>query len=432
MPYKISGFISHNHTCRVIVIDKNDYTIEDNTVFSGTSGASGYRDYELTGLTNTEKLVLGRRVRDGWVQGHTINPTEYIIPNPLWTWGYNIQGQLGLEDVIPRSSPVQVGFDRSSSELAGGECHTMVVTSDGELWAWGYNGSGQLGNGETDPFRRSSPVQIGSDTNWLDVACGNDFTVGIKTDGTIWAWGDNTYGQLGLEDVTHRSSPVQVGSETYWQSLALGPGFTYALTNVNLLYGWGQNYLGQLGQNNITGYSSPVLVGNNYSKIAAGARYGMFIKTNGQLWAVGGNGGGCLGLGDEIHRSSPVQVGSDTNWNYISCAVAASFGTKTNGTLWSWGGAGFGILGQGDLTRRSSPTQVGALTDWLAPIANSGGVSVYAIKTDSTLWGWGWNNQGELGIGDTNHRSSPVQVGALTDWVVGQTVAGENHMLAYK
>ena len=82
--------------------------------------------------------------------------------------------------------------------------------------------------------------------------------------------------------------------------------------------------------------------------------------------------------------------------------------------LWSWGGNGYGELGLGNTTNRSSPVQVGALTTWSNVF---GGTNCsFAIKTDGTLWAWGLNTSGQLGLGNTTNRSSPVQVGALTDW----------------
>ena len=95
-------------------------------------------------------------------------------------------------------------------------------------------------------------------------------------------------------------------------------------------------------------------------------------------------------------------------------------------TLWSWGNNSYGQLGLGDFTHRSSPVQVGTLTNW-SKIAGGGNHSL-AIKTDGTLWTWGYNRFGQLGLGDTTYRSSPVQVGALTNW--SQIAGGSNHSLA--
>ena len=145
-------------------------------------------------------------------------------PGTLWSWGRNDAGQLGQGDITYRSSPVQVGSLTNWNLIASGggsSIHIIATKTDGTLWSWGYNNYGELGLG--DRTYRSSPVQVGSLTNWNSIACGSDYTLATKTDGTLWSWGFNGYnfyGQLGLGDRTHRSSPVQVGSLTNWNSIA--------------------------------------------------------------------------------------------------------------------------------------------------------------------------------------------------------------------
>jgi len=102
-----------------------------------------------------------------------------------------------------------------------------ILNPAGGLWAWGHNGYGLLGIG--DITNRSSPVQVGSLTNWKATSARNYHTTAIKTDGTLWCWGYNDYGQLGLGDTTPRSSPVQVGSLTTWKSVSAGNYHTTAI-----------------------------------------------------------------------------------------------------------------------------------------------------------------------------------------------------------
>jgi hypothetical protein len=89
---------------------------------------------------------------------------------------------------------------------------------------------------------------------------------------------------------------------------------------------------------------------------------------------------------------------------------------QSNGTLWSWGNNSWGQLGLNDVTHRSSPVQVGALSVW-TQIA-CGYFNAFAVTSLGTLWSWGINSFGQLGSSNTTHRSSPVQVGALSTWTV--------------
>src|SRR3989344_597522 len=134
------------------------------------------------------------------------------------------------------------------------------------------------------------------------------------------------------------------------------------------------------------------------------------------LWAWGKNDAGQLGLSDAITRSSPVQVGALVNWRSVSVGDFQSLATKTDGTLWAWGLNNYGELGNGVHGGASvtSPLQVGTLATWGA-IATSSRQS-FALKTDGTLWSWGKNEYGQLGLGDYVSRSSPAQVGILATW----------------
>jgi alpha-tubulin suppressor-like RCC1 family protein len=234
----------------------------------------------------------------------------------------------------------------------------------------------------------------------------------------LFTWGRNNSGQLGQNTTTDLSSPVQVGALTDWSQVSAGATHCAAIKTNGSLWTWGDNYAGPLGQNTTTDLSSPVQVGalTDWAQVSAGSRLCAAIKTNGALWTWGRNTNGQLGQNIAVatNRSSPVQVGALTDWAQVSTGSYFCAAVKTNGTLWSWGYNGFGQLGQGNIISRSSPVQVGALTDWSQ--VSAGFRHCAAIKTNGTLWSWGENNQGQLGQGNVIRRSSPVQVGALTDW----------------
>ena len=121
-----------------------------------------------------------------------------------------------------------------------------------------------------------------------------------------------------------------------------------------------------------------------------------------------------MAQGDATYRSSPVQVGALSTWVSASAGANHCLALKTDGTLWAWGYNFDGELGDGTSTTRSSPVQIGGLTTWTKIAA--GNYFSLGLKTDGTLWSWGNNEQGCLGLGDTTLRRSPVQIGAGSNW----------------
>ena len=139
------------------------------------------------------------------------------------------------------------------------------------------------------------------------------------------------------------------------------------------------------------------------------------VKTDGTLWGWGSSADGVFGTGTTVNYSSPIQIGwSLTTWSQATLGSHFVLAIKTDGSLWAWGLNANGQLGIGTNVTTSSPVQVGSGTNWMQ-ISAQGAVSS-ALKTDGTLWAWGSNNVGQLGQGDTTVRSSPVQVGLLTSW----------------
>lgn len=157
-------------------------------------------------------------------------------------------------------------------KFAVGAVYCMFIEADGTLWGWGQNASGQQGRGNTTS-PHDTAAQIGADTDWAEVACGDEHTLAIKTDGTLWACGLNTSGQLGRGDTTSpQTTFVQIGTATNWVAIECIAATSYAINDEGELWAWGLNTSGELGRGNTTSpQTSPVLVQTGVSVIASGS-----------------------------------------------------------------------------------------------------------------------------------------------------------------
>ena len=399
-----------------------------------------------------------------------------VLAHDLYTWGSH--GGLGVGS-SPRSSPVAVGGTVNWAKVGMAYNSTFGIKTDGTLWTWGsgnaaYGSYGALGTNEAS---RSVPTQLGSDTNWSDIALDGatysdnvTHNFAIKSTGALYGTGRNDIGgPLGMGDTTDRTTLTANGTWTTGVAKMAGGYLTSALLSTSgSLYTAGNNGgghprgQGSLGLGDTTNRNTftQVGAGTDWTYIAAGGYNMAGIKSDGTLWTWGNNGAGALGYdsttfgnfccrcingpeehrgcpneGDEsgrdgchepgetsefygcnavIPRSSPVQVGALTNWASVSVGVGHMVAVKTNGTLWAWGQNTSGQLGDGTNTSTSSPVQIGGLTTWAA--GSAGAYHNLGLKTDGTLWAWGRNTSGQLGDGTTTNRNSPVQIGTLTNW----------------
>jgi alpha-tubulin suppressor-like RCC1 family protein len=299
------------------------------------------------------------------------------------------------------------------------------------LFAWGNNGGGRLGQNNITSY--SSPVQVPG-TTWISIS-GSSNTFAIKTDGTLWSWGSNGNGQLGQNNTTNISSPVQIPGTT-WRSISSGSYHALATKTDGTLWAWGKGDgnlgAGQLAQNNTVSYSSPVQIPGTTWRSAISSDFFMSVatKTDGTLWVWGSNWNGQLGNSQSyaslIGASSPIQI-PGTTWNSISAGRGHTLATKTDNTLWAWGGNVQGQLGLNDTTVYSSPRQIPGTT-WSFINAADSNFS-FATKTDGTLWAWGYNDVGQLGQNNRTYYSSPVQIPGTTWNNLG---SGSNYALATK
>jgi alpha-tubulin suppressor-like RCC1 family protein len=344
----------------------------------------------------------------------------------LVCWGDNSRGELGFGTIHDRSSPSlpvplpgsaghwgQIGASDSYS------CATWVVTgTEQHLYCWGANTFGNLGDGTTTDRRLPVELALGY-RNWTGVSTGKFHACATQLDHSAWCWGDNGSGELGDGTKTNRTVPVKVAGGHSWASISASVSFTCGITTSGALWCWGHNAYGQLGVGTTSDHSKPTRVGtaSDWVQVATGDWHTCARNSGGSIYCWGSNIWGNLGTGDTTERLTPTKIATVsgvTSWTSVTAGQAYTCALGTMGSIgssWCWGLNDHGQLGNGTTANTKSPSRVSdnRSTTWTT-IAAGFGYHSCAVKSDHTLWCWGHNDQGQLGIGTAGTTDSLVPV----------------------
>ncbi len=341
----------------------------------------------------------------------------------VWIWGYNGSGEIADGSTTNRLSPWRVPGLSGARAVTAGSSHVLAVTTDGSLWVWGNNGYGQLGLGPNSTGF-GIPQQVAGLKSVRAVAAGDYFSLALATDGTVWAWGENQLGQLGIDPTASYRSvvPQRVAGLSGVKQIAAGAGFGLALKNDGTVWAWGDNGYGQLGVPQSAAYrrSLPQQVPGlpTARVVAAGDSFSLAVARDGSVWAWGNNEYGQLGEDDTITGSSvakPLLVPGLSGVKALAAGAGHVLALAQNGTVWAWGNNRYGQLGispeVANVYMRSSPQQVAGLSGVTAIAAGSS--HSLALLANGSVWAWGDDEYGQLGDTTTNSRGSPQRVAGL-------------------
>ncbi|KAJ1479683.1 regulator of chromosome condensation 1/beta-lactamase-inhibitor protein II, partial [Baffinella frigidus] len=354
---------------------------------------------------------------------------------------------------------------------------------DATVKCWGWNNNGQLGLGDTSD-RGDDANEMGTNLPSMDlgerrtavaVCTGARHTCALLDDAAVKCWGQGETGQLGLGDTADRGDDanemganlpsVDLGDGRTAAAVVAGGQHTCALLDDATVKCWGWNINGQLGQGGTSnrgddmGTNLPVVdlgAGRTVTAVIAGGHHTCVLLDDATLKCWGYNGMGQLGIGDTANRGDDAnEMGANLPWIDLGpgrTAVAVTAGSRhtcallDDATVKCWGQSKYGQLGLGhDRDQGDDAEEMGANLTAVdlgagrtAEAVTAGSKHTCALLDDATVKCWGYNDAGQLGLGDTLNRGvNDNEMGASlpsVDLRPGRTavavVAGSRHTCA--
>lgn len=416
--------------------------------------------------TSAASGAVGRSLRHAQVSAGGFHTLALVEDGTVRSWGANGRGQLGvgpLEDrflggpghwehrVMTVQSPVFVKAADGETDFSGviavaaGYRFSAALSEDGSVRTWGLNERGQLGLGRTGEITLPTLVQVVDGSGALEgitaIAVGYNHMAALHADGTVYAWGNNAFGQLGEGTRKDRFAPVRVrvrgaGGDallTGITAIAAGHHFTLALHADGTVLTWGIAETPRPGATEIAWNATPVRVkgtdGRNaldgIRAIAAGQHHALALRADGTLLAWGGNAHGQLGTGSAEDRRTPAPVkGVRGESDVLSGMIAMAAGSRhslalsADGTVFAWGCNLHGQLGVGgrDDTVADVPVAVAAGAEFGQSeivALSAGHHHSAALSRDGSVWTWGGNRDGQLGDGTATGSRTPSRIAPL-------------------
>ena len=271
------------------------------------------------------------------------------------------------------------------------------------------------------------------------VACGVEHTIILKKDGSVWACGGKDYGQLGLGtsgSTTYKTfTNVNTNINNDVKQIACGGYHTVILKNDGSVWSCGDNDNGQLGLGDVATRKTFTKVNiDNVKQIACGGGHTFILKNDGSIWSCGNNSNGQLGLGITGYNTTFTKVTTNINNDVkqISCGKYHTFILKNDGSIYSCGYNNSGQLGLGDTSNKTTFTKVTTNINNDVKQIDCGNSHVFILKNDGSVWGCGDNSNSQLGLNNINNKNNFTQVTTNINNDVKHISCGNSHTFIIK
>lgn len=369
------------------------------------------------------------------------------------TWPLQIPGQQGNVEWLPGESAISIGvhkFRVRAKDLAGNQSldyaehewttlgewkqvtnsgHSIcAIDTNDRLWCWGRN-HGQASNSRNKIY--NSIEKVHENSRWRSISGRSESVCGTKFDGSYWCWGQNrrtyySYSFLGLQSTTGLLDEPMLGVGSDWQEFQPGYVHSCALKTDGSLWVVGNAYNGRLGivpADNATGISTPEIIApatnQSWAKVNC-LQHSCALQTNGRLACWGPNTYGQIGNDSTTVVAIPTTItipntANISNWKDFSIGSNHTCAIDYLDQLWCWGSNHRGQLGHSNSSTSIIPTLVATINNQWRTIS-AGVEHSCGIKTDGSLWCWGSNREGQLGLNSQSDREAPSRVGSDNDW----------------
>ncbi|CAG9320323.1 unnamed protein product [Blepharisma stoltei] len=349
----------------------------------------------------------------------------------VFCWGSDTAGQLGPGDKNQGktfSVPICSNFNSIILEISCGDEHTVFISNEYRVFCMGSNASGKLGISDRNLKQSNWPVLVEAlmDYQIISIDCGSNHTAAISSNGFLFTWGEGKFGALGNGDTEDVWTPDKINLSFSAKNVSCGSRHSAAILQNsagNLLFVWGSGDAGQLGNGKRELCKNPVQVDfeEKIKKVCCGVFHTLIIDENSNVYAMGGNSFGQLGIGNKNSSVIPVKIEKLTGKNIIDISAWTHSGAiSSSGEIYLWGSGIFGEF--------LFPEKIQNRTDFVSiDIGNGHGA---AIDRNGVVWTWGSNIGGALGTGNFEPKSQPFPVLEIQGVPIKEVSCGNGFTIA--